>query len=387
MGISISSRRSRHNLLLAGLLLILPGCTGTFETRPATLLIVSFVEANTPRLAIVEDTFLTANPTAERLRFLTASRRTLLAPAIAADVVDRAGARKELVVLSREQGNDFTANLEFFNLENIDPTNPTAFETSRSNIQDLATIIGAGTICLTDLQVTRDGRYAALLSDESACGITGFPAIYIIDLSNKTLIKKLDTLDIIPAKLFLDQENNRLFFTEERVGSTALQSFLLPDGALEPDPPVLSGTDQRAIAPLGDSLVVLQKSTFQVIDMTASPPEVSSPVPTTSSSRTLIPDVTRLRQEVVILGSNSLTVHLSPTDSNQGSTTVAAVSAILEPSGVFVYLLENGSIRIFDLLTFDGNNFGTTLRLFPLSELTNPGIISWALATLTSTSP
>lgn len=375
-------RRAALAALLSALALALGGCTGTFETLPPLLLVTSLVEGEIAQLALIEDTFLTEDEIEGRFVFLEESRRDLPAPAVAFDLVDRRGDRTSLAVLSRGPGPDFTAFLSLFQVTDIDPSDPSTFaETSR---RDLSAIlldeVGVAAPCLTEVAMSADGRYAALFEDRSACvpGDT-LRALYVIDLDTDGVVKTIDTEPVLPAGLYLDQETDLVYYLSDAVGEADLRSFELPDERIETVATV-TGNEQIDLAPVQQSvLLALEPDAFEAVDLD-DPGATRTPVDTTSGSLALIDDDLGIVPEVLILGSSRFTVHTTISDSEEQALTVTAVSGTLEPTQQFVYLLETGAIRLFDLLRYEGSFSGTVER-FAIAELTSPGLITWVRAT------
>ncbi len=174
-------------LLLAG---VVAGCTGTSENVPPLLLAVGRQDPTNPsasQLVLVEDNFTTNQSTARTLTVVPGSARPLPYPAVASDVVDRAGARSSMVVLTRDLsgGTSPSSALVTFNLVGIDPAAPTAF--ARQSTTPLTGAAGDALqsyapLCLTGVTVSATGRYVTLLDDPRACNDTvRYPQLFQLD--------------------------------------------------------------------------------------------------------------------------------------------------------------------------------------------------------------
>ncbi|MEM6428434.1 MAG: hypothetical protein AAF708_04275, partial [Deinococcota bacterium] len=202
---------------LVGLSVVLASCTGTSEDPLEVLLIAAYgATAFDANVAIIED--LTANGGTEDFQII--AERSLLAPPIDYDIVDRLNRRTELVVLTRILDTSNLANLEFFNLEGLSANDTSAFQEDR----DRRTLIQLGgdegltvdedvspapdSFCPVAVEIDSDGRYLALLNDQSECGSNDPDAIDIIDLDTRTIIAHIQD-PLITTTFFLDQVESR----------------------------------------------------------------------------------------------------------------------------------------------------------------------------------
>ena len=388
-----------RRLVTLGLLLALTACTGTFEIRPAVLLVVSLNDG-APELGLITDNFGTGTSTAPReLTFLSTSRRSLPAPAMALDVVDRSGQRPTLVVLSRKASAPFSGYLRAFSLTGVDPLDPAAFAEDASFARDLSQLLrdqdelaDDEDYCLVDIQISGDGRYLALLEDRSAC-LAGDDtvAVYLIDLSDDSLVAAVDTRPVVAAGVYLDQQQDYVYYLVEGVGNATLERLAVASGDREVVAD-LEGFDQVDVAAVGppigspadDSLLLaLSDDAFQAIDAVADPAEPAAPVATTANAAALIDDPFATNERIVILGTSSFTVHRNVDDADGRSATIVAASATFQPEELFVYLAGEGRITIFDVLIDDGTG---TPRLSPflVPELIDPGPMNWLRSELAS---
>jgi hypothetical protein len=407
----------RHFLLvLAGLLtaLLLAACTGTTEQQPSILLAVGYtdttVSPNVPHVALVEDTFGPAGASPNRFKFLADSVRALPATPVAEDVVQRGSARGTLVVLSRNDSSSaHTGYLSFFNLADIDPDAPTAFKESRNpitislsalgNTASFPTLTG---FCPTGVQVSADGDYVALLSDNSAngpCANTGTDAIDIIQVNSNPPreIAHLDTVSggpVMVSSFYLDQTQSPgvLYYFIRTASGARLQAYDLNPNNSNPESDLgvtvpLSNPAVDVIPDLGaqgSSLIALRDSSFVPINSYASAniklgAAVNLPV---GGNTKLILDDFQSLPEVLVLSSSYLTVALNNQDKSPKYTSVSAVDGTLEPLTGFGYLLGSQSLILFDVQTYGGggSTLSNTLAYFSLPQLTRPAFITWAVA-------
>lgn len=407
-------------LLLASLIITLGlvSCTGTFEPLIPNLLVVGYsAEDGEGTVALIEDRTLFTYEEAvlcfeedNCLRFLEDSERTLPAPPIAADVIDRGFSRRELVVLSREPAPDepaaiSNAYLTFFNLTEIDPENPENFKRSTDHeqlfINELAVhpdLRETLTYCPIDVQISNEGRFVALLNNAEACGGLAFPkAVDIIDLQTETVVARFD-IDIAATSFYLWQNetgNDRLYFLEEGIGnSVILKELVLPENASNPGPnnfnPVKAATipldtSEDAVYDLGvigDALVALRDSKYAIIRNFSSGTPNYNPdeddITTSRGSRRLVLNAFADTETVIILGTSDLTVHDTLEDEERASEPMRElIEGTLVPINDFAYLLREGErITKYDELS------GEELELvtFNVDGLANPSFITWVQA-------
>lgn len=387
-----------RRLVALTLLLTLVACTGTFEIRPPILLVISFNDEDGPALALVRDNFATGpSGTARELTFIEASRRALPAGAVAFDVVDRAGRRPTLVVLSRDPSAPHTAYLRGYALAGIDPDAPAAFAEDGNFTRDLTALLrdqpelaDDADYCLVDVQVSSSGRYLALLEDRSACGSDDLVAVYVLDLrpnpdkpEEVSLVAAVDTEPLVAVGLHLDQQLDRLYFISEGISDASLESLAVSTGSRS----VVAEIDGQAQVDLArvaapssteanELLVALSDSSFQTIDTEDDPATTGTPISSESGARALIHDPFERSEKLLILGGSRFTVHQSVDDGEGRSVSVAAASGTFQPEDLFVYLASEGRLFIFDALVDDGSGV-PTLASFDLPELIKPGPMTW----------
>jgi hypothetical protein len=384
------------------------GCTGTVESGgTSTLLVVTFNAGNS--IALVEDTFGTEGASLERLRFIENSKRTLIAPAVSLDVVDRRRSNPdpvELFVLSRGGSPSFTAHLSRYKLERIDPADPVEFAEAEAPL-DLSALLENDPDedivdpCLTDLQASETGSFVALLERQPCNGDDSI--IHLVDLEEEELIRSIGPFvqgaPILPdAGLYLDQDNDELFFLVAEFGDASLVRLSLPDGSPEIVPTEqeqrFEGTDQVDLGPVGSSLVALSRGEFQALD--PDDPQLSPVIDTGSNSTKLVSDPFLGTSEVLVIGSSTLSAHDDISDEEhdtEDSISPNIVDGTLEPNQGFVYLLADGGIHIFDLLSYQNRSENQEisdprfLGFFEVGELENPDLITWTLAAAAGEAP
>ncbi len=221
---------------LFALAALLGACTGSFEAPNPVLLVTGYRDATGAKVALIRDD---PNPRVRnnRLTFLPQSVRTLPAPAVSYDVVDRERARSALVVLSRRPINGPTGSdgfLTTFSLTGIDPNSPVAFakrsEVKVNDFQPVTRLINP-IFCASRLQVSQGGDYAAVLNTPSLCGLQAQPFIDILDLRNSRLLERLTDVNGVSSSGFYLSQNvtqDLLYYATTPSGSLELQRAVLP---------------------------------------------------------------------------------------------------------------------------------------------------------------
>jgi hypothetical protein len=385
-------RQLLRALALAALLL-LAACTGTSSLQAPRLLVVTFGTETDARVALVRDDG-PAGAAAERLAFLADSVRSLPGRALALDVVDRANQRSELLLLLRS-GGDFS--LAFLNLQDIDPAAPAAFARSRPDLALNPLLAGTATdvanLCLTDVQVTQDGRFVTLLNGGPGCpdSVSDAPELFIVDLDGMDLALSLaPSNELLAVRPFIGQDGgtdgDQLYYLVGATGwSAELWRTPLPPLPGSPRGEAVglfaagSSSDfPRDLARGADGMLALRSGSVSLL-----PPEGASrqvPTPATPVSFIRDPFGTELEQ-VLVLRTAGFSVHRTAADANPFTGPLPAVSgATVDPERLYVYFLSAGAIRILDILelpaTSDLN--GERLRSHRVSELQAPtGLITW----------
>ena len=388
---------------VALLVLLLAACTGTFEVRPPTLLVVAF-EDSSPAVGLVRDTFSALEPGQSRtLSFVTGSRRPLPAPAVDVDVVDRAGARPTAVFLLREQGTQ-TSYLRGFRIDDIDPDDATAFSEHPAYAVLLANGGPGGDeglledpaapICPVEIEVTGDGRYAAVFEDRSVCGGAEFRAIHIVDLQEATsgggdaLVRSIDAPAPAPAGMFLDQDGGidpvlreALYFLDP-VG--LLKRYVFATDSVETLDVAGIPSSADALRDIGrvlDLLVLVDDDRYLLVDLREGASEAIA-VDSASDLTRLVRDPFAATDEAVLLAGDELVVHddvREPALRSEQSAPTRADAAI-EPVDRFAYLLGDATIGVYDLLHIDGENVPVTP--FAVPEIPSADVLTWTRAQL-----
>ncbi len=379
-------RRVRALLSLLGLAALLAGCTGTTPNIPPLLLALgrSNPSSGNPEMVLVEDNFPNAPRT---LTVVPNSAQTLTYPAVASDVVDRAGARSAMVVLTRDLagGTSPASRLLTFNLANIDPAAPTAFQQTSTPIQ----LTGApatnpvfsgsnGPWCFNGVTVSLTGRYVTLLDDPLACGDSSrYPRLYQLDTSTtpptvKPVVLASGVQTTLATVPFDDQAstNETLYFLVS--GTTYAQVFADPvphTSATAPTNPIASlpSLQQTVLLGINDQLGDLSQlvaitnqdpyavnsntSDIQALNVSTN---AYTDKQTVDGARALAVDPAGITSQAVVAGSSQLAVHSSPGVSPPAETLatygLTGVAAAIDPLNQFAYVVDDNQITVLDLL-------------------------------------
>lgn len=378
-------RRKRNWVLPLLILALVIGCTGTVEDPIETLLVVGFADGNQGRLALIENNVLRQTAT-EPLRWLPESVRDLPGLPLAADVIDRTRDRTALVVLSRDSAG--ISYLSTFNLRNLALDQLDGFvETARIVLNDpdapLLPVRPGQVLCPTRLQVSSDGDFAAMLNQPTACGATGDIFITLLELTPPRFVRHYEGLfRLVDNALVLDQaaDDDTLHFLEESGNRVQLKSLALDRLA---ERPVIVGEariEARDVQDMGivrDSMVVLGRSNFAAFDNFRVDPDEPTVINTTANSLRLITSDFADIAQVMVLGRDHFTVHLSTTEPANRADLRGYQSGTVEALNGLVFLVREGEIRVFDLLRYAGGTPELTTPPIPLSELTAPAFLSW----------
>lgn len=385
----------RHARLLAGVCLatlVAVGCTGTSEPRPPTLLITGVEEAGTPRLLLIEDVTATAPPGSPRLSVVPGGARDLQAPAVDLDFENRGAGREAAWVLTRSHTGGtgapvVSAWLQRFAVHEVDPAAPGGFAEDVSARIALTLPGGGGLLdglsltspatCPTALQVTRDGAWAAVLDDPSACGQSDHGELWLIDTAQGTATSLAATSELVPAGIYLDQrpDEERLYFLIDAITNTHVYVDRLdgtPAQRLAQAALPRRGPDLVDFVGSGDALIALTVDELVGIDLArpTDPAVISRTLD--SGAWQIVADPTGAAPDVLALGVSRTAVHPTLADSNPDTTGFSAVAATVDPVILFAYGVAEGRILIFDLLT--GGSSGESLRVHAeqVVELTLP---------------
>lgn len=388
-------------------LLLLVACTGTSSFQAPRLLITTFGTGSTASVALVVDNG--PQGSGDRLEFLPASVRLLAGQAVALDFRDRAGLRDEVVLLLNEGANQFS--LEFLNTAAIDPAAPGAFARSREPLPLNALLAAVAAdltnLCLTEVQVTRDGRYAALLNGGVAAAgpacpasVTDAPELFIVDLTGVDAALSISpSAELLPVRPYLDQaildDEDQLFYLVGGIGSSAeLWSVPLPPSASLPDGALVgtfSGSGSNFPLDLSagpEGMLALRTASIQLLLEDGQ--NVTAATPATPVRFIRDPYVTEL-QQVLVLRSAGYSVHRNAADSTPVTGSLSGVTdATVDPERLYAYFLSAGVISIVDILDLSDSDGAASPRPVTsrIPELTAPaGLISWIASALPVASP
>lgn len=378
-------------------LALLSGCTGTRTTRAPTLLIVGYGSEGSGRVALVADTYLTAQVTGPRFRFVSGSVRELPGGGlpVAYDVAEREGGRTLVAVLSRTGG---AGAISLFDTQAIDPEQPESFALIDTIQLDDLDPDGNYTFCPSGLQLDRSGRYLAILNDQSACGHVAPDSLMVIERqATGPVLALVREGDVIGSAIYLYQEEpQRLFYFTEAAAGPALRAYTLTpsgisDSGLEL---VLSGfaaQRPRDITRVDTRLVVLFNGQFVPIADAFNNPSVQPALATISGSRRLIPLNSASAEAVMVLSEAQFAIH-SPSAGSFSAAATASLSAIdgtLEPLDGFVYFVTSGAnnFALFDFREYDRAtgtvaSYLSQSSLLAVPEISEARLISWVPSTL-----
>ncbi|MEM7735426.1 MAG: hypothetical protein AAF267_06505 [Deinococcota bacterium] len=399
---------------LISLCVLLASCTGTEDPALEVILITAYGEnAANARVAIIED--LTAAGGTSDFQIIEESIQPLLGPPIDYDIVDRLNRRTELVVLTRILDTSNLATVAFFNLEGLSASDTSAFqENDRRRIEvqlggdegltiDEDVSPAPDSFCPVAVQVGSEGRYLALLNDQSECGSNDPDAIDIIDIDTRTIIAHIQD-PLITTTFFLDQVESRggnqdsLYYFEEVAGEPELRRLDIPEDSNgdEPEPVDLDitiesdGNDEIVdFGPIGDNFLVLREQSFIVIPNQGgalSEPDEDDAIDTNNDSEDIVLDDFRAADEVIILSDSELTVHSTVLDDDENDISLRNAVGVIDPLNEFAYFLSEGRIARFDLFTYDGEDIDSdNYRSFRIDDLPQPVFAIWVQAQLEDT--
>ncbi len=380
---------------LLALAALLAGCTGTTENVPPLLLAVGQVTTATPaqpQLVLVEDNFSSSQSTTRTLSVVAGSARDLDYPAVASDVVDRAGTRSAMVVLTRQltasSNPDPASRLVTFNLSGIDPATPTAFDqTAAIQLTGGTSPVFPGSTgmsgpwCFSGVTVSLTGRYVTLLDDPAACGDTSgrYPRLVQLDTSTTppavTTVEPAAGSQPVQATVPFDDQadtDESLYFLVAGVNQALVYQDPVPhDASTAPTASVAQLPTQQQTALLGTTpgggvtpqLVAVTNqdptagntltSYLQAVDLTD--PAAATSVETAPGARTFAFDPAGISQRVVVAGASSLALHATPGDDKPIETTTpytyTGAAAAIDPINRFGYVVDDGRIVVIDLDT------------------------------------
>ena len=355
--------------------LLLSACTGTFlEGTPLVLLVATGGEDAPSRVVA----FLVEPPGPATPRQVTPLEGTNLVPDLtlplrAWDWQDRdplaAGAdagRTRLVVLATRQERDVGArvallhryDLAAFDVDDptpLAPRDPAPLELVREGRwSEAAFPVAEGVqapedgVCLTDVAVSSEGRYVALLDRRADCQAGDRSVgLHVLDLEAPALVWSSTPDDVAPAQLVLDQERERLDVWTRTASGYAWRQLALDTLILGPERQRL-GTALVDVAAANDARWALAGGRLRVVsDDDDGEPGVAS---ASGSDRRFVPTAARL--PVVIVGAD-LVVHPSAASAALGSFARRYVDGDTDVPDQLTYLLRSGAIDTLDLLVLN----------------------------------
>ena len=350
---------------------LLGACTGTFlEGTPLVLLVANGGE-DAPSQVVA---FLVQPPGPATPWQVTPLAGADLAPDLtlplrAWDWQDRdplaAGAdaaRTRLVILATRQERSpeaRTALLHRYDLSSFDvdapalePRDPAPLELVREGRwSEAAFPVAEGVqapedgVCLTDVAVSSEGRYVALLDRRAACQ-AGDPSVglHVLDLEAPALVWSSTPDDVAPVQLVLDQQRQRLDVWTRTASGYAWRQLALDTLTLGPELQRL-GTALVDVSAANDARWALVGGRLRVVsDDDDGEPGVAS---ASGSDRRFVPTATRL--PVVIVGAD-LVVHPSAASAALDPLARRYVDGATDVPDQLSYLLRRGAIDTLDLL-------------------------------------
>lgn len=377
-------------LVVAAALALLCACTGTFEPRPPTLLVVGAAPGGAPRLLLVEDVSATAPRGEPRLEVVPAAARPLLAPAVAIDFEDRSGDRDAAWVLVRSVGDagggySVTSHLQRFTVADVDPSDPAAFAEDTAARVTLTEPGGTGVLdglsltspatCPVALQVDREGTTAVVLDVPATCGSSDHPELWLVPLDGEEPFALQGTNDVASLPAYLDQRpvDQVVYFLVDGINSTHVYRHVLGASSSErledrsvPQP----AARLRSAAGTGDRLVVLGEAEIHGVRL------VEEPEVTRAGTRTgtvdLVVDHTGVTTEVLVLTTTAVAFHTNLEDGSPDTVPGQRFAATIDPATRFAYAVADGSISILDLLSGGETDNPFRSHLEPLAEVELP---------------
>lgn len=386
-------------LLTCSLLMTLVACTGSSEAGVPTLLVVAY-GATEGKLALIEDTFFGAG--VDTARFVFIKELDLSGTVLDYDIVDRLGDRSTLVVLSEDASG--RAALSLVNLAGIDPeTGATAFRVTRTVVLD--SVVNAPELAPVQLEVSKTGRYVALLNDFSPSDDRD-GSVTVLDLQASGGPAFLDperplNNSVYDGVLFLNQAENpeRIYFLSVQASGQQLRYATLPSLTLsEPDITVPQSTSStgatRALGLVGDNtLVALQDAQFTPIVLRPNL-QLGTAVSTRANAQRIVPNNSSAVESLIVINSSEVSLHRT-LEAAADTQSIRLLDGSLEPFGGFIYFVQDSSAPLvtFDFQLYDRNEaLGDSLSFAPATvlatadspgvfkDLPNPVFVTWIKA-------
>ena len=200
-------------------------------------------------------------------------------------------------------------------------------------------------VCLVDVAVSSDGRYAALLDRRAACDPSDLSVgLHVIDLDDRSLVWSSTPDDVAPTQLVLDQERDRLDVWIRTASGFSWRQLDLVTLATGPELQVLGSGLVDVVAANDLRWALLGGRLRLVSDETDGAPGVAS---ASGTDRRFVPTAPRL--PIVIIGPN-LVVHKNVTSEALAPFARRYFDGDTDVPDQLSYLLRVGAIDTLDLL-------------------------------------
>ena len=353
--------------------LVLASCTGSFETRLPTLLIIGYGETE-GNLALVRDV---RTPGSGIVNYeLIDVVDDLPGEVLAYDITDRNDVRSELVVLTQNDEELFVSIFEIDNL--VFDGEGAALELDRDiNLSAVVAEVNEDEPLIVDddpndetdepiLQISEDGRYLALLS-ESDDGIKARLSVFDIEANRNTAVELLNDIDGIENDvLFLDQDAQRLYFLQDEADGQNLIYLDMNDLDEEeerfedvdtryfvPDSRSVTGS-VRDINKLGQTLIALQQEQFVTISTSTIPFTTAREFETIDNAEAFLPLDTTQETPLILYGDDELAFYRTLTDEAEIADQTTLLAGSVQSGEGFIYFLtdEASPLAVFDLQSY-----------------------------------
>lgn len=363
-------RHVRTLLWVALAALLLSSCTGTKTELPPPLLIVGVSAGGGPQLALIEDLGVEA-ARGERFALVEGSLRSLSAPAVALDFVDREGERATVWVLTREvTAEGVRAYLEPFTAAGIDPSEPTAFARSSAQALTLVTPAGDGVLdqplarslsCPSAMQVSRTGTWFLVLDVPAECDASTaeYPVVWLVERAQGVATPLQQGNEVLPLEPYTDQreEPERGYFLV--AGPNGAQVYATTEGErssawfggrlLEASPSTL-----KTAAGSGRELLVVADAALTGVHLAGSEEPLGSST-TVTTPRRLVADPLGYAEHALVLGASEVGVHLLGDALGEVEVKKVpfprAAAGTVDPLLYYGYAVREGALLTIDLLT------------------------------------
>lgn len=362
---------------LAAWIVTLSACTGTFEEGTPLVLLVANGPADAPSQVVA---FLIEPPGPATPRQVTPLGGVDLAadltlPLRGWDWVDRevlgtgpGRGRTRLVALASAASgaiSERTALLHRYDVAAFDPDAPALVAVDdaplplvrQGNWNDEAFPVASGVqapsegVCLVDVAVDGNGRFAALLDHRAVCRAgESEVGLHVIDLIARQLVWSSTPDDVAPARPLIDQREASLDVWQRTPDGYEWRRLDLTTRNLSGTIQGISGSTLVDVSAADDERWALLDGRLQVVSAESSgaPGEDSAG----GTGRRFV--ATGPRLPVVIIGTN-LVVHPSPTQAAMSPAGRAYTDGVSDVPDQLSYLIRSGAIDTLDLLLLDPN--------------------------------